>query len=334
MKDYQTSSEEASATTHSFHYKYRRRKMMATQVTSLSLLSLLFITSHVRLTLGFAPHSLVSVSAPKKRHQFASQRSDDDRQSRAPFFMENVDEQQQQQQQQQQQESANTSWNTVQQSNGYTQQQTEEQYSETTAVNGQYQSQQDYYYQESSQPQAAPEQQQQPSSAGPYSSSQDDGGISNVDARVLESILADGKLDLNSEEEVKKLLEGPRRTEDFRVDFNNGEEDESKYSSKVISSVSDNKFWNSVRAKGFELIDTVGIIIANRIERDTKTLAAIGIFGLDRIRQDIGRALPAAGRQVKKLLLSSNSTYVEQLLDATENTPFALPSERSITKKR
>ena len=100
-----------------------------------------------------------------------------------------------------------------------------------------------------------------------------------------------------------------------------------------LQSVSDNKFWNSVRAKGFELIDTVGIIIANRIERDTKTLAAIGIFGLDRIRQDIGRALPAAGRQVKKLLLSSNSTYVEQLLDATENTPFALPSERSMTER-
>eukprot|EP00984_Skeletonema_dohrnii_P012830 scaffold5238_cov140-Skeletonema_dohrnii-CCMP3373.AAC.4 len=334
MKDYQTASEEASATTNTFHYKYRRRKIMTTQVTSLSLLSLLFITFHARLTLGFAPHSLLSLSAPKIRHQFASQRSDDDRQSRsAPFFMENVDEQQhqQQQQQQQQQESANTSWNTVQQSNGYTQEQMEEQYSETTAVNEQYQSQQDYYYQKSSQPQAAPEQQQQQSSTGPYSSSQDDDGISNVDARVLESILADGKLDLNSEEEVKKLLEGPRRTEDFRVDFNNGEEDESgKYSSK---SVSDNKFWNSVRAKGFELIDTVGIIIANRIERDTKTLAAIGIFGLDRIRQDIGRALPAAGRQVKKLLLSSNSTYVEQLLDATENTPFALPSERSMTER-
>lgn len=77
----------------------------------------------------------------------------------------------------------------------------------------------------------------------------------------------------------------------------------------------------------------MGIIIANRIERDTKTLAAIGIFGLERIRQDIGRALPAAGRQVKKLLLSTNSSYVEKFLDATENTPFALPSERSLTER-
>ena len=80
------------------------------------------------------------------------------------------------------------------------------------------------------------------------------------------------------------------------------------------------------------MIDSVGIIIANRIERDAKTLAAIGLFGLDRIRRDVGRALPAAGRQVKKLLLASNSTYAEKLIDATENTPFALPSERSITE--
>ncbi len=77
----------------------------------------------------------------------------------------------------------------------------------------------------------------------------------------------------------------------------------------------------------------MGIFIANRIERDTKTLAAIGLFGLDRIRQDIGRALPAAGLQVKKLLLASNSTYAEKFLDVTENTPFALPSERSMTER-
>ena len=36
---------------------------------------------------------------------------------------------------------------------------------------------------------------------------------------------------------------------------------------------------------------------------------------------------------MKKLLLASNSTYVEKILDATENTPFALPSERSMTER-
>ena len=54
---------------------------------------------------------------------------------------------------------------------------------------------------------------------------------------------------------------------------------------------------------------------------------------MDRIRKDLGRALPAAGRQVKKMLLASNSTYVEKFLEATENTPFALPSERSMTER-
>lgn len=238
MKDYQTET----TTTNSFHYKYRRRKMTTPHISSLSLLSLLFITFHLRATLGFAPktshrfNSLVSVS--NKRHQLASQRSDDEQQSRpAPFFiMENFEEEQQQQQQ----DATNASWNTVQQSNGYTQQQMQEDYSgySETNNNGQYQNLQDYYYQESSQPQATAQEQQQPSAEPNYSSPQDDdtGGISNVDARVLESILADGKLDLNSEEEVKKLLEGPRKTEEFFAPSNNSEQEESgKYSSKVIS---------------------------------------------------------------------------------------------------
>ena len=37
------------------------------------------------------------------------------------------------------------------------------------------------------------------------------GGISGVDARVLESILRDGKLDPNDVGEARRLLDGPRR---------------------------------------------------------------------------------------------------------------------------
>lgn len=56
--------------------------------------------------------------------------------------------------------------------------------------------------------------------------------ISSVDARVLESILQEGKLDLTTEEQVKKLLEGPRDIEDGpqSVDNESGE-----YSSKFVS---------------------------------------------------------------------------------------------------
>jgi hypothetical protein len=41
------------------------------------------------------------------------------------------------------------------------------------------------------------------------------------------------------------------------------------------------------------------------------------------------RALPVAGRQVKKLLLASNSTYAEKLVEATEKTVLALPTQSS-----
>ena len=56
--------------------------------------------------------------------------------------------------------------------------------------------------------------------------------ISNVDARVLESILQEGKLNLSTEEQVKKLLEGPRVDVNAAdvVDSGSGE-----YSSQFVS---------------------------------------------------------------------------------------------------
>lgn len=56
--------------------------------------------------------------------------------------------------------------------------------------------------------------------------------ISSVDARVLESILQEGKLDLTTEEEVKRLLEGPRIVDEGAgsPEAGNGE-----YSSKFVS---------------------------------------------------------------------------------------------------
>ena len=97
--------------------------------------------------------------------------------------------------------------------------------------------------------------------------------------------------------------------------------------------VSDNLFWNSLKAKANDIIESVGIYLENRVERDSKTLAAIGLFTVDRISRDIGRALPAAGRATRKLLLATNSSYAEKFLDVTDRTPFALPAERSVTDR-
>jgi hypothetical protein len=58
--------------------------------------------------------------------------------------------------------------------------------------------------------------------------------ISDLDARVLESILQEGKLDLTTEDQVKKLLEGPRKVEEGAedIDVNSGT---GEYSSKFVS---------------------------------------------------------------------------------------------------
>ncbi|KAL9184174.1 hypothetical protein ACHAXT_002260 [Thalassiosira profunda] len=180
---------------------------------------------------------------------------------------------------------------------------------------------------ETSAPTSAPQPPQQQSTAASNSPNEP---ISSVDARVLESILQDGKLDLSTEAEVQRLLDGPRLQEGEPYP-SSASDGNNKYQSKFVSAVSDNAFWNSLKAKTREIIDSVGIYVENRIERDTAALAAVGLFTLDRIRKDIGRALPAAGRATRKLLLATNSSYAERLLDATENTPFALPSERSLT---
>lgn len=212
-----SSAQQLYDVTNSFHYKHRRRKKSTTPVSFLSSFSMILLICHLRFTLGFAPtYCFNKLSVPKRRCQFASP-SSDERQSppQTPFFLDD-----------QQQQLGDTAWNTVQ-SIGCTQQ-TEGYYSEA-AGSAQPQSQKEYYYYQQQQ-----EQQQQQQAATLEQSLSSSSGISSVDARVLESILAEGKLDLNTEEEVKRLLEGPRMAEDFAAyeqDISEG----SKYSSKVIS---------------------------------------------------------------------------------------------------
>jgi hypothetical protein len=74
------------------------------------------------------------------------------------------------------------------------------------------------------------------SASAPSNNNQE--AISSVDARVLESILQEGKLDLSTEAEVKRLLEGPRRLEE---ENNRGEKDD-KYNSKFVSVSSTESF--------------------------------------------------------------------------------------------
>ena len=61
----------------------------------------------------------------------------------------------------------------------------------------------------------------------------------------------------------------------------------------------DEAFWNSVRAKSEEILESTKIFLANRIERDAKLIASVGIFAWQRAVRDVGRALVSARNILK-----------------------------------
>lgn len=86
--------------------------------------------------------------------------------------------------------------------------------------------------------------------------------------------------------------------------------------------MSDKSFWNSVKVKFDEVIESASIYVQNRVERDAKLLASIGVFAIQRALKDTGRALPASGKTGRKMAetmrkalfqLSSNSSFVEYI---------------------
>ena len=116
--------------------------------------------------------------------------------------------------------------------------------------------------------------------------------LSDLDARVLQSMLQDGSLDLNTEEDMRNLLDRGLAPKDApRMD----EKTDSEFDSAVLQTLTDTKLWKTLAAKKDDIVDSAMIYISNRIETDTKLLASLGIFVWERVVRDVGRALPAAG---------------------------------------
>lgn len=143
--------------------------------------------------------------------------------------------------------------------------------------------------------------------------------LSDLDARVLRSLLEDEDLDLKSEENLRRVLEKGSTQKQESV---KEEKKESEFSSTFLQTLSDKSFWNSVKVKFDEVIESASIYVQNRVERDAKLLASIGIFAVQRALKDTGRALPASGKTGVKMAetmrkalfqLSSNSSFVEYI---------------------
>lgn len=151
------------------------------------------------------------------------------------------------------------------------------------------------------------------------SQSIEDEGISEVDARILREMLQESKLDLQTEEDIKKLLErgvtkgiGSGDTTSNSQAYD--DKAESSFQSELFQKLADTSLWRSVSAKTNDLLESAKIWVENKIEQDVKTLAALGIFAWDRIVKDVSRALPAAGSTAKKtiFLLTNSSSFVEK----------------------
>lgn len=85
--------------------------------------------------------------------------------------------------------------------------------------------------------------------------------LTDVDSRVLHSMLQDSKLDLGTEDDVRKLLErGVVKTavSPDQVDATE-DEDESEYSSTFIKTLSDTKLWRKMSAQASDVLETVSI---------------------------------------------------------------------------
>jgi len=125
--------------------------------------------------------------------------------------------------------------------------------------------------------------------------------ISDVDHRVLQSILQDNILGLRNEENIKKMLDMQTVPEASLYDKRQSktiiEDNESEYSSTFFKKME----WNAFFAKAEEIIESTKIFLSNRIERDSKLLASVGAFVLERSIINVERALPSSGKSGERM---------------------------------
>ena len=140
-----------------------------------------------------------------------------------------------------------------------------------------------------------------------------------MDARILQSMLRDNKLDLEQNQNMKKLLErGIKKDEKLNDLQNNDDEvddDETPYSSQVIKKLADTKFWQALSRNAADVFESVAIAATNQLEKSAKVLVGLGFFAWERAKQDAARALPTAGTasvpKKKVFQISDASSYVE-----------------------
>ena len=121
----------------------------------------------------------------------------------------------------------------------------------------------------------------------------DPSSLTELDARVLREMLQ--KEEIEQTETLQKLLE--RGVTKSTTTFEEKDE-ETPYASQALQTLADTKLWKAIQRNDWW--ESIQLAIANKVERDTKLLASLGLFAWDRIQQDVARALPASITKPKK----------------------------------
>jgi nucleoid DNA-binding protein len=174
--------------------------------------------------------------------------------------------------------------------------------------------------------------------------------ISEMDARVLQSMLRDSnKLDLEQASNMKKLLErgvkkdendeGESQSSDFFKNKKEKDDEEDKtYSSQVIKTLADTKFWKAFKRNAGEVLESVAIAATNQLEKGAKVLVGLGFFAWERAKQDAARALPTGGSasipKPKQIFqIGDKSSYIEKEPEKDEDNLSAVARQQSLRKE-
>jgi hypothetical protein len=119
-----------------------------------------------------------------------------------------------------------------------------------------------------------------------------EGGLSELDARVLQSLLEE-QPDLAMEVNIKRLLNN--KNDSYMKKDANLKKKKKKYASQLLSKQEDNEgWWNEWRVKASTLIESVGIMVRNKIERDIQISLTIPSLFWERVSRNALRTLPTS----------------------------------------
>lgn len=163
-----------------------------------------------------------------------------------------------------------------------------------------------------------------------FAEKDDEAVLTDLDARVLQEMLRDSqKLGLEEEENMRSLLERGIRSKEATPNQQDSEEEteDSPFQSEILKKIGSTKLWKALERKAEDWVESAKIYVANRVERDAKLLASLGIFAFERAMQDVARALPASSSAgvKKKVFMLSNTTKAQEMSSKSIRQDMSTP---------